>query len=52
LKEKKVEVMNNSIRLRVSGTKSLEIRSMASTTGILVNKEMTSKLTMMSCSAR
>jgi hypothetical protein len=33
------------IRLRVSGSTSLEIKVRASETGILVNKETTSKLT-------
>jgi hypothetical protein len=51
LKVKKVEERWILIRLRVSGSTSLEIRVRDSKTEILVNKETTSKLTMRSSSS-
>jgi hypothetical protein len=49
---KKEEVRHISIRLRVSGSTILEIRLRDFKTSILVNKETTSKVTMISCSSR
>jgi hypothetical protein len=52
LKVKKVEERHILIRLRVSGSTSLEIRVRAFETGILVNKRNHIKLTIRSSSSR